>query len=61
MNTVGPRHQPCLGKVFFLWALYGWAMLVLWRLLQGEPGANAIAWAVAAVVAAGLLLGMRAV
>jgi hypothetical protein len=61
MNTVAPRHQPCLGKVFFVWALYGWAMLVLWRLLQGEPEANAIAWGVAAVVAAGLLLGMRAV
>lgn len=61
MNGLAPLGKPCLGKVFFVWALYGWATLMLWRMVHGDPWGNAITWVVALVAALGLLLGMREV
>jgi hypothetical protein len=43
------RSARCLGHVVFCWALYGYAMALVWWALPREPLAEAAAWLVALV------------
>jgi len=55
MDGTAARREPCLGKIFLTWSLYGIAVAWVWRALQGQPWGDALTWALA-LAAAGLLL-----
>jgi hypothetical protein len=56
-----PRPAPlveiCAGKLLFVWALYGYAVSLLWKLAGGDSWAHAAIWGLAAV--AGLIFAWR--
>jgi len=44
----------CLGKLIFTWALYGYAMAMLWRLAGPSWLGQAAVWTLALLVGRGL-------
>ena len=57
MYRVIPRPAPCLGKLVFVWSVYGWAVATLWQMAGGRPLAEGLVWAGALL--AGIALAMR--
>jgi len=47
----------CAGKLLFTWALYGYAVSLLWKLAGGDSWAHVAIWGLATV--AGLALALR--
>ena len=56
-RTVSPP-APCLGRLAFVWALYGWAVATFWQMAGGRPLAEGTVWA--AALLGGIALAMRA-
>jgi hypothetical protein len=50
------QEGPCAGKLFFVWGVYGWAMTLLWEAVRAEGLPELVSWAIAGVLALGLLL-----
>jgi len=57
MYRVVSRPVPCLGRLAFVWALYGWAVAMLWQMAGARPLAEGVVWAGALL--AGVALAMR--
>ncbi len=55
MNGIAAHRERCLGKLFLTWSLYGIAVALIWRALQGQPWGEALTW-VLALAAAVLML-----
>ncbi len=57
MYRVVSRPVPCLGRLAFVWLLYGWAVATLWQIAGGRPLAEGVVWTGALL--AGIVLAMR--
>jgi hypothetical protein len=57
MYRVISRPAPCLGRLAFVWTLYGWGVATLWGMAGGRPLADSVVWA--AALLAGIALAMR--
>ena len=49
------HREPCLGRLLFTWGLYGFGLLLLWRMIpHGSVWTAAAFWALAGILAAGV-------
>jgi hypothetical protein len=61
MYQVAQEEASCLGRLVFIWGVYGLAMAALWQAAHGNRAAETLAWGIAAIAAFWLLRGMREV